>query len=95
MMMVMFTRTALRLECPNSFSGTRTRTVGVSLPWLAIHCVSVKEEPGFRSQAREFQFSSIFARESSKRVPIYDRGTGSKPAKLRAGSLQADLSLIV
>ena len=31
----------------------------------------------------------------SKRVPIFDRGTGSKPERLRSGSLQADLSLIV
>ena len=88
MMMVMFTRTALRLECPNSFSGTRTRTVGVSLPWLAIHCVSVKEEPGFRSQAREFQFSSIFARVSSKRVPILDRGAEAKPWRLGRAQTQ-------
>ena len=46
--------------------------------------------------------------EASKRVPIFsyadqggkpassfDRGTGSKPERLRSGSLQADLSLIV
>ena len=33
--------------------------------------------------------------EPSKRVPLFDRGTGSKPAKLRSGSLQVDLSLIV
>ena len=34
-------------------------------------------------------------RWASKRVPIFDRGTGSKPERLRSGSLQADLSLIV
>ena len=34
-------------------------------------------------------------REASKRVPIFDRGTGSKPARPRSGFLQADLSLIV
>ena len=28
-------------------------------------------------------------------VPIFDRGTGSKPERLRSGFLQADLSLIV
>ena len=35
--------------------------------------------------------------EASKRVPIFDRGTGSKPERLRSGFkfLQADLSLIV
>ena len=33
--------------------------------------------------------------EASKRVPIFDRETGSQPERLRSGSLQADLSLIV
>ena len=33
--------------------------------------------------------------EASKRVPIFDRGTGSKPERLRSDFLQADLSLIV
>ena len=33
--------------------------------------------------------------EAGKRVPIFDRGTGSKPERLRSDSLQADLSLIV
>ena len=33
--------------------------------------------------------------EASKSVPIFDRGTGSKPERLRSGFLQADLSLIV
>jgi len=37
----------------------------------------------------------LLPREASKRVPIFDRGTGSKPEKLRSGSLQADLILIV
>ena len=37
----------------------------------------------------------LLPREASKRVPIFDRGTGSKPEMLRSGSLQADLSLIV
>ena len=46
------------------------------------YCVSLKEERGLRSQAREFLCSSMFAMESSKRVvatvPILDRGTGTK-----------------
>ena len=40
-------------------------------------------------------FFPLLPREASKRVPIFDRGTGSKPARLRSGFLQADLSLIV
>ena len=49
-----------------------------------LHCFPVIET-GFRSQAREFLFSSMFARESSKRVSILDRETGTK----REGSDQA------
>jgi hypothetical protein len=37
----------------------------------------------------------LLPREASKRVPIFDRGPGSQPERLRSGSLQADLSLIV
>ena len=40
-------------------------------------------------------FPSAVPREASKSVPIFDRGTGSKPERLRSGFLQADLSLIV
>ena len=40
-------------------------------------------------------FSFAIPREASKRVPIFDRGTGSKLEMLRFCSLQADLSLIV
>ena len=37
-----------------------------------------------------------FATQGGKQVnSIFDRGTGSKPERLRSGSLQADLSLIV
>ena len=49
----------------------------------------------FLSQAREFLFFPWLPTEASKRAPIFDRGTGSKPSRLRSGSLQADLSLIV
>jgi hypothetical protein len=52
-------------------------------------------EPAFLRQAREFLFFPLLPREASKRVPIFDSGTGSKPARLRSGSLRADLSLIV
>jgi len=51
------------------------------------------------TQVREFLFS--YAREASKRAPIFDGGTRSKPAmlggsnRLRSGSLEADLSLII
>ena len=31
----------------------------------------------------------LIPREASKRVPIFDRGTGSKPERLRSNSLQA------
>jgi hypothetical protein len=44
---------------------------------------------------KEFLFFPLLHREASKRVPIFDRGTGSKPERLRSGFLQADLSLIV
>ena len=43
----------------------------------------------------EFLFFPLLPREASKRVHIFDRGTGSKPERHRLGSLQADLSLIV
>ena len=56
---------------------------------------SAEWEPAFLRQAREFLFFPLLPREASKRVPIFDRGTGSKPERLRSGSLQADLSLIV
>ena len=36
-----------------------------------------------------------FATEGARRVSIFDRETGSKTERLRSGSLQADLSLIV
>ena len=36
--------------------------------WLAVHLIAVKH----------ILFSSMFARESSKRVSILDRGTGTK-----------------
>ena len=51
-------------------------------------------EPAFLRQVREFPFFPLIPREASKLVPIFDRGTGSKPERLRSGSLQADLSLI-
>ena len=49
----------------------------------------------FLRQAREFLFFPLLPREANKSVPIFDRGTGSKPERLRSGFLQADLSLIV
>jgi hypothetical protein len=64
---------------------------------IAIQYVTAEWAPAFLRQAREFLFFPLLAREASKRVPIFDRGTGSKPEpeRLRSGSLQADLSLIV
>jgi len=46
---------------------------------------------------QESSYFSLLPREASKRVPIFDRGTGSKPERPSSGSpgLQADLSLIV
>ena len=55
---------------------------------------SAEWEPAFLRQAREFLFFPLLPREASKRVLIFDRGTGSKPEGLRSGFLQADLSLI-
>ena len=42
-------------------------------------CVDARIEvnAGFRRLAREFLFSSMFARESSKRVSILDKETGT------------------
>ena len=37
----------------------------------------------------------LLPREASKWVPIFDRGTGSKPEMLRSVFLRADLNLIV
>ena len=48
---------------------------------FAMCTVSAEWEPAFLRQASEFLISN--------------RGTGSKPERLRSGSLQADLSLIV
>ena len=59
-----------------------------------IQYVTAEWEPAFLRQAREFLYFPLLPREASKRVPIFDRGTGSKPERLRSGSLQADLSLI-
>ena len=62
---------------------------------FAMCTVSAEWEPAFLRQAREFLFFPLLPREASKSVPIFDRGTGSKPERLRSGFLQADLSLIV
>ena len=56
---------------------------------------SAEWESAFLRQAREFLFFPLLPREASKRVPVFDRGTGSKPERLRSGFLQGDLSLIV
>ena len=63
----------------------------------SLQYVTAEWEPAFLRQAREFLFFPLLPREVSKRVPIFDRGTGSKPERLRSSSLQADsgLSLIV
>ena len=61
----------------------------------AIQDVTPAWEPAFLRQAREFLFFPLLPRQASKWVPIFDRGTGSKPERLRSGFLQADLSLIV
>ena len=53
------------------------------------------QEPAFLRQARGFLFCPLLPREPSKRDLVLDRVTGSKPERLRSGSLQADLSLIV
>jgi len=60
-----------------------------------VQYVTAEWEPAFLRQAREFLFFPLLPREASKSVPIFDRGTGSKPERLRSGFLQADLSLIV
>ena len=48
------------------------------IPEIILTHISTVEEPTFLRRAREFLFSSMFARESSKRVPTFDRGTGTK-----------------
>ena len=60
-----------------------------------LYSTTPRNEPAFLRQAREFLFFPLLPREASKSVPIFDRGTGSKPERLRSGFLQADLSLIV
>ena len=42
---------------------------------------SAEWEPAFLRQAGEFLFFPLLRREASKRVPIFDRGTGSKPER--------------
>ena len=44
---------------------------------------------------KEFLFFPLLPWEASKRVSIFESGTGSKHERLRSGSLKADLSLIV
>ena len=53
----------------------------------ALQYVTAEEEPAFLSQAREFLLLPLLPREASKRVPIFNRGTGSKPARLRSSRL--------
>ena len=67
---------------------------------VCLHCchlqyLTAEWEPAFLRQAREFLFFPLLPREASKRVSIFDKGTGSKPERLKSGFLQADLSLIV
>ena len=50
---------------------------------------------GISEASKRVPIFSLLPREASKSVPIFDRGTGSKPERLRSGFLQADLSLIV
>jgi hypothetical protein len=51
--------------------------------------------------SHKFKCSSLGEKEKETgdnikgEIQIFDRGTGSKPERLRSGSLQADLSLIV
>ena len=52
---------------------------------MPIQYVTAEWEPVFLRQAREFLFFPFIPREASKRVPIFDRGTGSKPERLRSG----------
>ena len=75
----------------------RLRNVSASFEWakLMLQYFTAEWEPAFLRQAREFPFFPLLPREASKSVPIFDRGTGSKPERLRSGFLQADLSLIV
>ena len=63
--------------------------------FLVLQYVTAEWKPAFLRQAREFLFFPLLPREASKRFSIFDRGTGSKPERLRSGFLQADLSLIV
>jgi len=50
---------------------------------------------GISEVSKRVHIFPLLPSQSSKRVPIFGRGTGSKPERLRSGSLQADLSLIV
>ena len=86
----------------NDWNGTKEN--GMQLRALLSFCIGFRVhlqyytaewEPAFLRQAREFPFFPLLPREASKSVPIFDRGTGSKPERLRSGFLQADLSLIV
>ena len=52
-------------------------------------------ETGISEASKSVPIFSFATQEASKRDPIFDRGTGSKPEGLRSGSLQTDLGLIV
>jgi len=84
---------------PNPPSRTPKRanvaTRNGAFPYAKIQYDSAEWKQAFLSQAREFLFFPLLPREASKWVSIFDRGTGSQPERLRSGSLQAYLSLIV
>ena len=60
-----------------------------------VQYITAEWEPAFLRQARESLFCPLLPREENKRVTIFNGGTGSKPERLRSGSLQSDLSWMV
>ena len=83
-----------RAESGQSYYGAtrwqRPRAVAFD-GWHHIQYVTAEWKLAFLRQAREFLFFPLLPWEASKRVSIFESGTGSKPERLRSGSLQADL----
>ena len=75
--------TTLRMNEPSS-SFQHVRLMTASRPFARhaqpnnLQYDSAEWEPAFLRQAREFPFFPLLPREASKRVPIFDKGTGTK-----------------
>jgi hypothetical protein len=93
-------RLGLEFRLGSNTAASSVLTLPLSATCLFTLCqqhISAKQEPAFLRQVREFLSFPMLPRETSKRVPIFDRRNGCKPtrlgqARLRVGFLQTKLS---